>query len=532
MKEPVRVLVVDDSALMRKLIAELLARDPQIQVAGTALDGDFALKKIGELKPDVVTLDLEMPRMSGMETLRHITRHHRLPVIVVSSHSTQGAIATFKALSLGAFDFVAKPRDAAPDHMDEIAVELIGKIKAAAQSGAPRVVNETIPEKRRAAKPRPRQAAPPRKIVAVGVSTGGPNAVQSVLSQLPAEFPGAIVIVQHMPAGFTELFAERLDEVCKIEVKEARSGDLLLAGRALVCPGDRHIIVKRNAGGDMVVLTDEARVNGHRPSVDVLLRSVAAEFGTNGIGVLMTGMGEDGAEGLGELKRAGGLTIAQSEESCVVFGMPKVAIERGHAQRIVSLEMLAHTLMAQCREEAEPARAGAHPGQPAVAPAGSSGFATAGRMNPMPQFPALLRSKDRQPVRYLVVDDSVFARRNLTKMIEDFGGQVAGEAGDGCTAITEYDRSQPDIVLMDITMPQMEGIEAVDRIVRQHPEARVVMVSSVGYQENIVTSLQKGARHFVQKPVKPEVLYEVIKYVMGDDALAEAKSVAAGGASV
>jgi two-component system chemotaxis response regulator CheB len=518
MKEPVRVLVVDDSALMRKLIAELLARDPQIQVAGTALDGDFALKKIGELKPDVVTLDLEMPRMSGMETLRYITRHHRLPVIVVSSHSTQGAIATFKALSLGAFDFVAKPRDAAPDHMDEIAVELIG--------------NETIPEKRRAATPRPRQAAPPRKIVAVGVSTGGPNAVQSVLSQLPAEFPGAIVIVQHMPAGFTELFAERLDEVCKIEVKEARSGDLLLAGRALVCPGDRHIIVKRNAGGDMVVLTDEARVNGHRPSVDVLLRSVAAEFGANGIGVLMTGMGEDGAEGLGELKRAGGLTIAQSEESCVVFGMPKVAIERGHAQRIVSLEMLAHTLMAQCREEAEPARAGAHPGQPAVAPAGSSGFATAGRMNPMPQFPALLRSKDRQPVRYLVVDDSVFARRNLTKMIEDFGGQVAGEAGDGCTAITEYDRSQPDIVLMDITMPQMEGIEAVDRIVRQHPEARVVMVSSVGYQENIVTSLQKGARHFVQKPVKPEVLYEVIKYVMGDDALAEAKSVAAGGASV
>jgi chemotaxis response regulator CheB len=416
--------------------------------------------------------------------------------------------------------------------MDEIAAELIGKIKAAAQSGMLPAANELIPGTRKVAKPLSRGATPPRKLVALGVSTGGPNAVQSVLSQLPADFPAAIVIVQHMPVGFTELFAQRLDEACDIEVKEARSGDLLLAGRALVCPGNRHMIVKRSSGGDMVVLTDDPRVNGHRPSVDVLFQSVAKEFGANGIGVLMTGMGEDGAEGLGELKRAGGLTIAQSEESCVVFGMPKAAIERGHAQRVVPLERLAQTLIGQCCEEPEPAQGQYHIRRPAVGPAGSSGLEVAGRMNLMPQFPALLRSKDRQPVRYLVVDDSVFARKNLTKMIEDFGGEVAGEAGDGCTAITEYGRSRPDIVLMDITMPQMEGIEAVDRIVRQHPEARVVMVSSVGYQENIVTSLQKGARHFVQKPVKPEVLYEVIKYVMGDDVLADPQSISSGGVSV
>jgi two-component system chemotaxis response regulator CheB len=357
MKKPVRVLVVDDSALMRKLIPELLARDPQIEVAGTAMDGDFALKKITELKPEVVTLDLEMPRMSGLDTLRFITRHHRLPVIVVSAHSTQGAIATFKALSLGAFDFVAKPQDAAPDHMDEIADELIGKIKAAAQSSAIPIADEAIPEARKEAKPHLRRALPPRKVVALGVSTGGPAAVQSVLSKLPADFAAALLVVQHMPAGFTELFAQRLDEACSIEVKEARSGDLLLAGRALVCPGNRHMIVKRMSSGDMVVLTDEPRMNGHRPSVDVLLQSVAKEFGANGIGVLMTGMGEDGAEGLGALKRAGGLTIAQNEESCVVFGMPKAAIERGHVQRVVSLEDLAQTLMAQCREESEAVQA-------------------------------------------------------------------------------------------------------------------------------------------------------------------------------
>jgi len=315
------------------------------------MDGEFAMKKIAELKPNVITLDLEMPRMDGMETLKAITRLHRTPVIVVSAHSTQGASSTFKALSLGAFDFVAKPKDAASAHMEVIAKELITKIKVAAQTRVPHGMQQYVVEPAHQVAKAPQQKAAPTKIVAIGVSTGGPNAVNYVLSQLPADFPGTILIVQHMPEGFTEMFAHRLNESCAIEVKEAQSGDLLVAGRALVCPGNRHMKVKRMPLGQMVVLADDERVNGHRPSADVLFRSVAQEFGSQALGVIMTGMGEDGAEGLGEMKRAGAMTIAQSEESCVVYGMPKAAIERGHALRVVPLEALANTLQAQCGAE-------------------------------------------------------------------------------------------------------------------------------------------------------------------------------------
>jgi two-component system, chemotaxis family, protein-glutamate methylesterase/glutaminase len=352
MSEPVRVLVVDDSALMRKLIPQIIERDSGIQVIGTAMDGEFALKKIEELKPDVVTLDLDMPRMDGMETLRLIVRNHKVPVIIVSAHTTQGASATFKALASGAFDFVAKPKDAASAHMDEISKELIGKIKVASQSGVSQVANPALvlSEPKRAAKPAAKPKRAPSKIVAIGISTGGPNALQYVLSQLPGDFPGSILVVQHMPEGFTELFARRLDECCAIDVKEAQSGDLLVAGRALICPGNRHMKVKRMPLGDIIVLSDDDRVNGHRPSVDVLFRSVAQEFGNNSLAVIMTGMGEDGAEGMNAIKRAGGMTVAQSEDSCVVFGMPKAAIERGYAIRVVPLDAMANTLQAQCTQ--------------------------------------------------------------------------------------------------------------------------------------------------------------------------------------
>src|SRR5438067_13717463 len=319
MSDPVRVLVVDDSALMRKLIPQIIERDTGIQVVGTAMDGEFALKKMEELKPDVVTLDLDMPRMDGMETLRLIVRNHKVPVIIVSSHTTQGASATFKALASGAFDFVAKPKDAASAHMEDISKELIGKIKVASQSGVPQASNPALvlSEPRRAAKPTAKPKRAPSKIVAIGISTGGPNALQYLLSQLPGDFPGSIVVVQHMPEGFTDMFARRLDECCAIDVKEACSGDVLLAGRALICPGNRHMRVRRMPLGDVVVLGDDEKVNGHRPSADVLFQSVAQEFTSNGIGLLMTGMGEDGADGLGAVKAAGGLTVAQDESSCV-----------------------------------------------------------------------------------------------------------------------------------------------------------------------------------------------------------------------
>ncbi|HYR22710.1 MAG TPA: response regulator, partial [Chthoniobacterales bacterium] len=221
MSERIRVLVVDDSALMRKLIPAILARESSIEVVGTAMDGAFALKKIEELKPDVVTLDLEMPRMDGMETLRLIMRRAPLPVILFSTHSKEGGYATFKALAMGAVDFLAKPKDAA-SHLDEIADQLIAKIKVAKRAVGrklpPAVIEETAAPKKAT-----RAALPPRRVIAIGISTGGPNALQFVLSQIPADFQSAIVIVQHMPEGFTEMFAKRLDECCALEVHEARS---------------------------------------------------------------------------------------------------------------------------------------------------------------------------------------------------------------------------------------------------------------------------------------------------------------------
>ncbi len=330
MSERIRVLVVDDSALMRKLIPAILARDSSIEVVGTAMDGAFALKKIEELKPDVVTLDLEMPRMDGIETLRLIMRRAPLPVILFSTHSKEGGYATLKALALGAVDFLAKPKDAAAGHLDNIADQLIAKIKVAKRAAGrklpPAVIKETAAPKKGT-----RSALPPRRVLAIGISTGGPNALEFVLSQIPADFNSTILVVQHMPEGFTEMFAKRLDECCALEVHEARS--------------DRHMMVRHMLRGNMVVLSDGPPVNGHRPSADVLFHSVAQEFGLTAVGILMTGMGDDGAEGLGAIKAAGGMTIAQSEDTCVVSGMPRAAILKGYANKIVPLEGLSAYLI-------------------------------------------------------------------------------------------------------------------------------------------------------------------------------------------
>jgi two-component system chemotaxis response regulator CheB len=354
MSQKIRVLVVDDSALMRKLIPQTLLNDPSIEVVGTAMDGLIGLRKIEELRPHVVTLDLEMPRMDGIEMLRQITGKLRVPVIVVSAHTEEGASLTLKALSLGAFDFVTKPQDAALGRLQQIASELALKIKVAAASGAPKMII-TVPtpkhKGRRSFSTKPRW---PSRIVAVGISTGGPNALQYLFSQLPEDFPGCLVVVQHMPEGFTDMFARRLDESSAIEVKEAQSGDLLLAGRALICPGNRHIKVRRMEHGDIAILVDQPRVNGHRPSVDVLFHSVAQEFGSKAVAVLMTGMGEDGAAGLGAIQAAGGFTIAQSPDTCVVDSMPRSAIQRGFAARIVSLPSLASVLQSKCMPERPP----------------------------------------------------------------------------------------------------------------------------------------------------------------------------------
>jgi two-component system chemotaxis response regulator CheB len=365
MSEKLRILVVDDSALMRKLIPQALRHDPSLEVVGTAMDGAIGLKKIEELRPHVVTLDLDMPRMDGIEMLRQITRKHRVPVIVVSAQTTQSATLTLKALALGAFDFVTKPPDAASGRIDQIAAELAIKIKVAAASGAPKMII-TVPESRRKLPRRTTMPQWPSRIVAIGISTGGPNALQYLFSQLPEDFPGCLLVVQHMPEGFTEMFARRLHESSPIEVKEAQSGDLLLAGRALICPGNRHMKVRRMPHGDIAVLVDQPRVNGHRPSVDVLFHSVAHEFGNNAVAVLMTGMGEDGAAGMGAVQAGGGVTIAQAPDTCVVDSMPRAAISRGFVSRVVSLSNMASVLQSKVMTErpnvepaAEPAPADA-----------------------------------------------------------------------------------------------------------------------------------------------------------------------------
>jgi two-component system chemotaxis response regulator CheB len=347
MSERIRVLVVDDSALMRKLIPAILARDSSIEVVGTAMDGAFALKKIEELQPDVVTLDLEMPRMDGMETLRMIMRRAPLPVVLFSTHSKEGGYATLKALAYGAVDFVTKPKDAAAGHLEQIADQLIAKIKVAKRAAGRKLPPAVVADELSAPKKGNRPLLAPRRVIAIGISTGGPNALQFVLPQIPGDFQSTIVIVQHMPEGFTEMFAKRLDECCALEVQEARSGDLLLAGRVLICPGNRHVMVRRMPRGDMVVLSDGPPVNGHRPSADVLFHSVSQEFGLTAVGVLMTGMGEDGAEGLGAIKAAGGMTIAQSEDTCVVSGMPRAAILKGHANKIIPLDGIGTYLVQQ-----------------------------------------------------------------------------------------------------------------------------------------------------------------------------------------
>jgi two-component system chemotaxis response regulator CheB len=357
-RSPVRVLVVDDSALMRKLIPQLLQGDPAIEVVGTAMDGLLGLKKIEELRPDVVTLDLEMPRMDGLDMLREIVRQYSIPVIVVSSHTSKGAYSALNALSQGAFDFIAKPTDSPKGGLEQIAKELAVKIKVAAISGPPKLTFHLAANTPHAPKQQPTENRPTRT-VAIGISTGGPNALHYLCSQLPAEFAGCLVIVQHMPEGFTGMFARRLNECSSIHISEALSGDILRPGRAFVCPGNRHLKIRRTPQGDMIALVDQAPVNGHRPSVDVLFRSVAKELGKEGVAVLMTGMGDDGADAMQAVQAAGGLTIAQSTDSCVVDSMPRAAIEAGYAGRVVSLENLPSVLQILCQDDGSTPRASA-----------------------------------------------------------------------------------------------------------------------------------------------------------------------------
>ena len=342
-KKKIRVLVVDDSALMRKLISSLLAKDPELEVIATAIDGCFALTKVEQLKPDVVTLDVDMPRMDGLTALAEMVAKHRVPVIMLSSLTTRGAALTMQALEKGAVDFVCKPLGTA--RLPEMADELVAKIKAAARTNVlalSRSAPPGAPVKKRLSAAS--QGMGQGRLVAIGASSGGPHALRHLLPRIPADLDAGIVIVQHMPESFTAMLAKWLNEICELEVKEAESGDLALPGKALIAPGSMHMKVRRTPAGCEVVLETGALVNGHKPSVDVLFRSVAMEFGALATGIIMTGMGSDGAQGLGEIKSAGGHTLAQDKESCAVYGMPRVAVEKGYANQIVPLAEMASYL--------------------------------------------------------------------------------------------------------------------------------------------------------------------------------------------
>jgi two-component system, chemotaxis family, protein-glutamate methylesterase/glutaminase len=290
--------------------------------------------------------------------LREIVRKYSIPVIVVSSHTSKGAYSALNALSNGAFDFVAKPTDASKGGLEQIARELAVKIKVASISGPPKLTFHSTHPASPAPKPQPTKDRPTR-IVAIGVSTGGPNALDFLCSQLPANFAGCLLIVQHMPEGFTGMFARRLNDSSPIHVSEALSGDILGPGRAFICPGNRHLKIRRTPQGYMIVLVDQAPVNGHRPSVDVLFRSVANELGKESAAVIMTGMGDDGADAMKAVQAAGGVTIAQSLDTCVVDSMPRSAIDAGYAGRIVPLEALPSVLQVLCQDDGSNPRAAA-----------------------------------------------------------------------------------------------------------------------------------------------------------------------------
>ena len=343
---PIKVLIVDDSAVVRQALVEILGRDREIRVIGHAMDPIFAMDKMAKEWPDVILLDVEMPRMDGITFLKKIMAEHPTPVIICSSLTQKGAETTMQALAAGAFTIFTKPSLGVKDYLSDASADLVSAVRAAAgarMSKLPRLSLERAPAKLSAdavlAPGFEAMAATTDIFTAIGTSTGGTQALEYVLSQLPRTCPG-IVVVQHMPEKFTAAFSERLDQICEIEVKEAKTGDRVLPGRALIAPGGRHLVVKRSGAQYLAEVVSAPPVNRHCPSVDVLFRSVAKYAGRNARGVIMTGMGDDGARGLLEMKLAGAATLAQDEESCVVFGMPKEAIKLGAADRVVSLRQI------------------------------------------------------------------------------------------------------------------------------------------------------------------------------------------------
>ncbi|MBH0209270.1 MAG: chemotaxis response regulator protein-glutamate methylesterase [Nitrospira sp.] len=350
----IRVLIVDDSALMRQVLTALLAKDPEIEVIGSAPDPYIAREKIKALNPDVLTLDVEMPKMDGLTFLEKLMRGHPMPVVMVSSLTEAGCDTTLRALELGAVDFITKPKIDLREGMEEIAQDLIGKVKAAAcakiKSSKLQVSGSKSNPQLETCNVKPGTGSGAMikttdTIIAIGASTGGTEAVKDVLQMLPPNTP-PILVTQHMPERFTKTWADRMNDLCRIAVKEAQDGDSVLPGHALVAPGGYHMTLVRNGARYTVQINQDPPVNRHRPSVDVTFASVARYAGANAVGVILTGMGGDGAKEMLTMKQAGAFTIAQDEASCVVFGMPKEAIKMGGVDQVLPLQDIAGAILA------------------------------------------------------------------------------------------------------------------------------------------------------------------------------------------
>lgn len=336
----IRILVVDDSAVVRKVLTEELSQFPDIQVVGTAMDPYQARDKIKALQPDVITLDIEMPRMDGISFLAKLMKHHPIPTVVVSSLASENNATAVKALRLGAVEVVPKP--GSQFSVPDVATHLVRAVRAAAKARVRPMAQQD--DGGPAIEAMPDTLDTTRKVIAIGASTGGTQAIERVLRQFPPNAPGT-VIVQHMPGGFTESFAGRLDGLCAISVREAKTGDIIVPGLALLAPGGRHLLVERSGAQFRAVVRDGPPVNRHKPSVDVLFRSLARGARQNCSAAILTGMGADGAKGMLELRSSGAFTVAQDEESSVVFGMPAAAINLDAAEVVKPLDRVAHTLL-------------------------------------------------------------------------------------------------------------------------------------------------------------------------------------------
>jgi two-component system chemotaxis response regulator CheB len=481
-----RILVVDDSPAMQQLLRIVIEAEPDLRLIGVAGSAEEGWGLFAADAPDIVLLDLELPGRPGLDLLKRIIRERPAPVIIVSANGGTGSTETISALAAGAVAFIDKP-DTVNISLDSFRATLIATIResASASSGLKRIgarIGTTLPA------PGAQAEFGRDRIVAIGASTGGVPAVQTVLSGL-AKLPVAIVVTQHMPAGYTQRFAERIAQVTGFDAREARDGDALGPGKVLIAPGDRHLVVTPAPGGGLAARLDPGPpVSGHKPSVDVMFRSVAEVAGKRAVGVLLTGMGRDGADGLLALRQAGAVTAAESEQTCVVFGMPKAAIENGGAAETLALPMIPGWITRQLT--------GAKPAEPVKG---------ATERTPEKGLQKDLRNKPIAAFRVLVVDDQKSMRGLAQISLNKLGFARIDEAESGEEALKRMQEMEYDLMLLDWNMDGMSGIDVL-RTARKEKNERelcIVMATSENYIGKVHEATQAGANNYMVKPYEP-----------------------------